>query len=41
MWRLLYDQVKKYPRFERIRTLIYNLSMDKYYKVAKKIEEQN
>lgn len=37
VWGLLYDQVKKEPKFERIRNLVFKLSMEKYYSVAKKI----
>ena len=41
MWRLLYDQVREYPKFERIRNLVYRLSMEKYKRVAKQVLEQN
>lgn len=40
MWRLLYDQVKEYPKFERIRNLIYSLSMEKYNRVAQQLQER-
>ena len=39
MWRLLYDQVREYPKFERIRNLIYGLSMEKYDRVAQQLLE--
>ena len=41
VWGLLYDQVQKEPKFERIRNLIYQLSIEKYFNVAQKIDSQN
>lgn len=40
VWQLLYDQVKKRPKFQRVRNLLIRRTLEKYKQITKMLQEQ-
>ena len=40
MWRILYDQVQRRPKYQRIRNLLISRTLQKYEEISKMFEEE-